>query len=276
MPIAPNNMYSPTRTLLMPGQGITRAEEPVKEQKRYPLIMTHPGFQRGLPDKEIRIVDEATGKWTGLLRYEGGRPARFAPVLVHDFDQEEGHKSQGYVPAQTATPADFAKFVQSPIPTEPHVAIQYPKWVLGRVVHNAEEEAEVLGVASAASGSSEAPAATPAASAEINTRDPALIGVEPAVLGLAIKEPAPVETKDERIARLKAELAELEGATDTRAAPVTAEGIALAVADEMKEVEATPVPDHAAARSMARSEAIKAGLAKRKAAKAAAAAGTAD
>lgn len=132
--------------LLEPGKGQYREPPPTAEHSRYPLHMDHPGFQPGVPDREIKVMDPQTGRPTGQLIYTGSKPIRYAPVLVHDADQEAGHAAQGYRPVGKSDPAAFAKAVASAAPPVlNYQPDEYPKWVNGQVANNLEEEAALLG-----------------------------------------------------------------------------------------------------------------------------------
>jgi hypothetical protein len=131
--------------LLEPGKGMYREPPPVKTFNEYPKHMKHPGFQPGVPDQEIKVIDPQTGKPTGRLIYTGGKSIRFPDVLVHDAQQEEYHKSQGYQTIGKSDAGAFARAVAdaSPMITN-YVPIQYPKWAGGKLVNNEQEEREAL------------------------------------------------------------------------------------------------------------------------------------
>lgn len=157
-------MLEPQRTLLTPGQGISRGETSPQEHQEYPKHMIHPGFKLGEVGQEIKSPH-------GFTFHVGGTAIRFGDVLAMNVDQEEQHRADGYT---TKGPADAAAFARAiavrSAPAEDYVAAAYPKWVaaLGRAVDSAEEEAEALGRAMPVS-SSEAASDVPAVSAELNT-----------------------------------------------------------------------------------------------------------
>jgi len=197
------------REMLVPGQGIVRDRGPTKEYSEFPKHMTHPGFQPGTGDKEHKVMDE-NGNPTGRVYYSGGRSIRFPPVLVHTEAQEEYHASQGYVTIGKSDAAAFARAVATAVPVpEEHKPIEYPKWSHGKMVNNADEEAEHLrdlGIdALGRPLASSEPPGDPVVNAEANTLE-----VWPAVSGAAAQPP--VATEEEEIAALEARLAALKAA----------------------------------------------------------------
>lgn len=133
------------RTMQKPGEGIVRPGGSATEHQRYPLHMRHPGFQPGIPDKEIKVVDE-NGRPTGQLLYRGSQPIRYPDVLVHDADTEARHAADGYRPLGKSDPAAFAKAVAAAVPVkDSYQPVEYPKWVNGKLFNSAEEEAAALG-----------------------------------------------------------------------------------------------------------------------------------
>lgn len=185
--------------LLEPGKGQYREAPPVTEHSRYPLHMEHPGFQPGIPDREIKVVDPATGRPTGQLIYTGSQPIRYAPVLVFDSDQEEGHAAQGYRPVGKSDPAAFAKAVATAAPPVlDYKPIEYPKWVFGKMVNDvAEEEARYIELNINKDGSPRV------VSSELN---PAEIKVDVEVNSLEVFPPS----EEDEIAALEAKLAALK------------------------------------------------------------------
>lgn len=209
------------RVMEPPGQGIVTPPAAIREHQEYPKHMRHPGYAPATIGEEVKSPH-------GFTYYRGGTAQRYPPVLVSSERDEQYHLAQGYETVGACTPEAFAKVVQLDTPTiEHHVAIEYPKWVQGKLVKSAEEEARVTG--QPVQASSEAATAVPVVNTEINTLEPA---------------PAPAESKEEKRARLLRELAELEE-------PAVAEPVATAT--------------EVAARKKAHAAKIKAGIAARKA-----------
>lgn len=276
------------RTMQRPGEGIVPPSQPTKEHERYPMRMTHQGFAPAVTGERIAVGDPDR---PAFVYNKPGTPMRYPHVLVHSEQDEEHHLALGYKSAGKCSPQEFTRLAQSNAPPiEFHVSVEYPKWVLGKLVKTAEEEAALTGVP--VGGSTAAPeinvdAHTPHETDAVAEVTP-LTEEDFEIATLEAKIAARRE-KTERIARLKLELAELEG----EAAPVVtlnaaavseplvmkdlvavvevsrdiAAAITQAVAAEA--AQADPPADDAAARKLARSAAIKAGLAKRKADRAA-------
>ena len=243
------------RTMQVPGQGIIPAGRPIVNHKEYPKHMAHPQFQPGKPGPEVKSPH-------GFTYHVGGTSIRFPPVLVRTPEQEEYHKSLGYETVGKSDPDAFNRAVGAgQIPDHvAYVPLEYPKWVQGKLVHSKEEELRL-------SGSSE-PAPEPAVNHEVAT-----LLDQP-----GIGDP-PVETTEEKRARLLRELAELDEPkpdlnftqnelTDTLTEyserfvkPVTKDlqKKAKAAKKARKQVVLT------AQQKTARSDAIKAGLARKKA-----------
>lgn len=128
------------RTMQVPGAGIIPAGRPTIDYKEYPKMMTHPQYRPGKPSPEVKSPHGFT--------YHGiGEPVRFAPVLVKTQQDEEYHASLGYVSQGKCDPAAFDRAVGAgQIPEQvAHKPLEYPKWVLGKLCANAEEEQKVLG-----------------------------------------------------------------------------------------------------------------------------------
>lgn len=252
----------------LPGAGIVRANSPAAQHSEYPKHMRHPAFQPGVADQEIKVINPETGKPTGGLAYVGGRAIRLPPVLAMDADQEEYHKSQGYVVVGKSDPAAFARAVRAAAPqAETHDPAQYPKWIaaLGRSVDSAEQEAELLGLSPPAS--SEEPSAEPAVSAEVKT----LLDCP----DLASADAARIDALEAKVGtilsgfdRLEAMLGRIAGTQAMSAAPEPPKPPATPAA-RRRTAPGRPTPQRSA-ESIARGEKIKAGIAKRKAAEEAA------
>lgn len=132
------------RVMQVPGQGIIPRGRPTIDYKEYPKMMTHPQFQPGKPSAEVKSPHGFT--------YHGiGTPVRFPPVLVKTPDDEAYHASLGYEGAVKCDPAAFDRAVgNGQIPDQVvYKAIEYPKWVLGKLVHSKEEEDKLTGAQAA-------------------------------------------------------------------------------------------------------------------------------
>lgn len=125
--------------LLAPGEGRYSQPASPAQHVEYPKHMVHPGYQPGTIGQEVKSPH-------GFSYYIGGTAIRFPPVLVMNADQEEMHAAQGYVSIGKSDPAAFARAAAAAVPVDPdHVPEPYPKWVAGRVVNSAAEEAVALG-----------------------------------------------------------------------------------------------------------------------------------
>lgn len=249
-------MIEQQRTMEVPGAGIVRDGGPTTQHSEYPKHMRHPGYQRGTPDKEIKVVDE-TGRPTGQLRYAGGTSIRLPPVLVLNESQEEFHKSQGYETVGKSDPAAFARLVADAEPVQDNYKpIEYPKWSHGKLVRDAAEEADHLaalgidkmGRPVESETMSEPVTGEPALETEANTLEvwPAVQG---AAAGAESTSPKEREPWEEEIVALKAKIAALEA---EKAPPVVTE-------PEQASASSTAPPE------MTRGEKIKAGIARKKA-----------
>ena len=220
------------RTLLEPGKGIVRSEQPVTEHAEYPLHMAHPGFRPGVVGPEVKSPH-------GFTYNLPGEAIRFPPVLVNSADQEAYHTSQGYQRIGKSDPAAFARAVALAAPqAETYVPVEYPKWVNGQIANSAEEEAEIRGALAthASTASSEPESGEPRADAEGNTP--------------IVPEMTPAEAEN---VRLKAELAEMRAMLEQLTAPV------------VPSAEPEPEAGTESPREPTQGEKIKTGGAKRKA-----------
>lgn len=183
------------RTMLRPGEGIVPPGQPTQQHQEYPKHMRHPGFAPAEVGDKVKFGDP---DGPGFVYHRGGKPARYPPVLVRGRDDEEYHLSQGYETIGSCTPEAFARLVQSTAPPiENHVAVEYPKWVGGKLVKSAEEEAALTGKTM----SPDAASAEPALNVEMN----ALEGVTTDHVDRVAARAA-----DEEIAALEAKLAALK------------------------------------------------------------------
>lgn len=109
--------------------------------QRYPMVMSHPNH---VPATTRRLDNGTPGMrgemWGGDVQ---GTPEKFPQVTVHNEDQEEYHRSQGYVSAGDATEFNVARNNLNPAGYDFQ---EYPKWIddgtpEGSTVNTAEEEA---------------------------------------------------------------------------------------------------------------------------------------
>lgn len=181
--------------LLVPGEGRTREPNPVAEHNEYPKHMVHPGFKPGVVGQ--KVVSEH-----GFSYHVGGEAIRFAPVLVTDESQEAYHASQGYQSIGKSDPAAFARAVAAAQPVSAtYVAQEYPKWVGGVLVKDAEEEAEQAG-GKPKEASSEPLIDEPATNADGASEEDEIAALEAKLAALKAKIGTPV-THDEAVAHLK-------------------------------------------------------------------------
>lgn len=213
------------RTMQRPGEGIVPALQPTQQHQEYPKHMRHAGFAPATTGEEIKSPH-------GFTYHKGGTPQRYPPVMVHNVMDEDHHKSLGYETVGTCSPESFARLVASNAPPiETHVAVEYPKWVNGKLVHTAEQEAALTG--RAIPTSSEA-AGAPSIDTEVNT-----LQVWPSAQGAAGTTPVARVSDDDEIAALEARLAELREKNAEKARRV--EELKAAIAAELAEEEADPV-----------------------------------
>lgn len=197
------------RTMQVPGAGIVPRGRPTTDFKEYPKMMTHPQYKPGKPSPPIKHP-------SGFTYHGIGEPIRFPPVLVKHKADEEYHASQGYVSQGKCDAAAFDRAVGAGrIPEQvAYKPLEYPKWVQGKLCQNKEE----------------------ADRWEAQCGNPA-----DAIMALTLPAAEPVpepETRAEKLARIKRELAELE--------------------------VAEPKQEQMDAKRKRQSDAIKAGLARRK------------
>src|SRR5579859_2074773 len=236
-------------------------------------MMTHPQYRPGKPSPEVKSPHGFT--------YHGiGEPVRFAPVLVKTQQDEEYHASLGYVSQGKCDPAAFDRAVGAgQIPEQvAHKPLEYPKWVLGKLCANAEEEQKVLGGPTMAQIVAED--AAPALNAEVapeQTADKAqIIALEAKVDKLAALLAKALRALDKMDDQPSAETVSLKSDVK-REYPSTFDRVAAAAQDEAARAEAKrraaskkakktrkPVV-RTAQQKRDHSEAIKAGLARRKA-----------
>jgi hypothetical protein len=116
---------------------IDRGEAPAPEFVEFPKMMTHPAFEPARPAEEVKLPG-------GSIQFVGGTNIRFPPMLVQNQDQQDYYEAQGYVSQGKSDAAAFARAqTQAPAPAN-YVPQEYPKWVGGKIVNDAEEEAQAL------------------------------------------------------------------------------------------------------------------------------------
>lgn len=276
-------MIEQNREMLQPGEGIVRDPGPQKQHEEFPRYMTHPAYRRGKPDKEYKVLNES-GQEIGK-RYMGGESIRFPPVLARSLADRDFHLSQGYVDNGKSDAAAFSRLVADAEPVqENYKPLEYPKYCFGKIVNDAaEEEARLIELNVNPDGSpreagSETPAAEPAIDAEVNTLDVfpgAQIAAVAALAGdpeseedeIAVLEAklAVLKAKKDRTAQLKAEIAQLEAEAEPAAEPAE---VTASADDIVQDAVAAEVAKEAP-RKMTRGEKIAAGIARKKAERAA-------
>jgi len=269
------------RTMQVPGAGIIPAGRPTIDYKEYPKMMTHPQYRPGKPSPEIKSPHGFT--------YHGiGEPVRFPPVLVKTKQDEEYHASLGYESQGKCDAAAFDRAVGAgQIPQEvAHKPLEYPKWVLGKLCANAEEEQKVLGGPTMAQIVAEN--TEPALSEELNSlSEPALNTAAPTSYGVKTLDQLRIEDLEAKVDKLvgldskvdklavlmeKAlgALEKMDGPPHDREYESTFHRVAAAAEAEVKQrtppakKKRKPVV-RTAQQKRDHSEAIKAGLARRKA-----------
>lgn len=268
-------MIEQNREMLQPGEGIVRDPGPQKQHEEFPRYMTHPAYRRGKPDQEIKVLNES-GQEVGK-RYMGGESIRFPPVLARTLADRDFHLSQGYVDNGKSDAAAFSRLVADAEPVqENYKPLEYPKYCFGKIVNDAaEEEARLIELnvnpdGSPRQSSSEAPAAEPEVNAEVNTLEvfPAAQIEAPAEEDeITALEARLVElrAKKARAVQLKAEIAQLEAEVEpgTQAKEDIIHGAELMDAVAAEAGQEAP-------RELTKGEKIRAGIARGKAARAAA------
>jgi hypothetical protein len=248
------------RTMEIPGAGIMRDGGPATQHEEFPRYMTHPGYRRGKPDKEIKVFNEA-GQEVGK-RYMGGESIRFPPVLARTAAQRDYHLSQGYEDNGKSDAAAFHRLVAEAQPVqENYIPIEYPKFVFGKIVDNAEEaEARLIELNINADGSPREAAPAPS--------EPSV--VEDIIADLAAETIEEPDGEEDEIAALEAKLAALKA---KKAEPVvTLNEAALTEPLVMKEPVtdvSAPADVTKAMKNATRVAKIKATMARKKAEKAA-------
>src|SRR5512146_1695166 len=97
-----------------------------EDYETYPLTMVHPGYS---PPKMVKEgIDTRTVS-----------PERLPPVTAGDENQREYYESLGYTTAGKVDPSAWVRAQANPAPPDYEPA-EYPKWVAGRLVENAEQE----------------------------------------------------------------------------------------------------------------------------------------
>ena len=91
------------------------------QHKEYPKTLVHPAYQPA-----INATD-----------YAAGSPVRFAPVIVHDADQEDQYKAKGYNIAGRSDAVAYERSIRAPEP-EAFEYNEWPKWVDGDLVEGPE------------------------------------------------------------------------------------------------------------------------------------------
>ncbi len=144
----------------------------------YPMMLVHPRHVPARP--ATREVHREGDKL--IDRTIPGGPEKHGPVIVHTLAQREQWEKQGYV-ARKADPEAFAKAKAAPYAPQAVDVREYPKWVGSRIVNSIEEECAITGEPL-----------------------PRKRRVAP---GVAL-EPISADRRDEMIAELQAQLAELQ------------------------------------------------------------------
>jgi hypothetical protein len=104
----------------------------MQEHQEYPKHMSHPHSRRATLEKLNPDQPDKRANWQGT-------PDMFPPVLVFNEDQEEEHRSRGYVTLGKSSPEAFAS--SSAVAAKPdYVPEEYPKWVNGVLINSADEE----------------------------------------------------------------------------------------------------------------------------------------
>lgn len=243
------------RTMQIPGEGIVPRGRPTIDYKEFPKMMTHPQFQPGKPSPETKSPHGFT--------YHGiGTPIRFPPVMVKTSQDEEYHKSLGYESQGKTDAAAFDRAVGAgQIPDQTiYKPLEYPKWVLGKLVHSMEEEVKLTGAH-----------ATPAVP-EVNTEVATLLDRPDLDMGGPVVNILEAPTKSLDQLRIEDLEAKVDRLTELLAMKLKAEN------PPFKPSQVTSVLDHQATKKarkpVVRTEqqkkdhaaAIKAGLARKKAA----------
>lgn len=133
---------------------------PAPVHVEYPLVLTHPNARKatctGRPGTEKR--DSMGRPIPGEFWSFDGTPDFMPPVTVNNYDQEQAHMALGYRRGGVSDVSAFSNLAcGASAKAEPPA--EYPKWVMGEIVQNAEEEAAALrGKATASPGVPASPA----------------------------------------------------------------------------------------------------------------------
>lgn len=259
------------RTMQVPGAGLIPNGRPTIDYKEYPKMMTHPQYRPGKPTPPMK--HEAGFTFHGI-----GEPIRFPPVLVKTQRDEEYHAAQGYLSQGKCDAAAFDRAVGAgKIPDATvYKVLEYPKWVLGKLCNDLAAENAWL----VQNGQDPVGVAADAAPPEINTEVATLLD-RPDLAQAEIKAAVIAEVaSDERLDRLEASVdhltellaGALKALTPKIMAPTKADiedGYELVKKLTAPRQKAAPAKKKAAAplnqeQKQARSEAIKAGMARRR------------
>lgn len=177
----------------------------------FPMVMSHPNH---VPATTRRVDNGTPGMrgemWAGDMQ---GTPEKFPPVTVHNEDQEEYHRSQGYVSAGDAEEFNVARNNLNP---SGYGFQEFPKWIddgtpEGATVNTADEEAALRSRLIARRGATTDPQPIPKVPDSVQTAGPTAEELAEFRQWKAAQEAAAassVETKTKRAARPKASYAE--------------------------------------------------------------------
>lgn len=265
------------RTMQVPGTGLIPRGRPTIDYKEFPKMMTHPAHQPGKPSEPIKHP-------SGFTYHGIGTPIRFPPVLVKTPDDEAYHASLGYVGQGKTDAAAFDRAVgNGQLPTvAAYVPLEYPKWVHGKLCNDLVEEQAYLLKIGLTSNELVTNANTPALDTEVKTLldRPDLSPKETQADSPWSKPPTMDQLRMEDLEKKVDHLTFLL-ATALKAQPMVAsEPVVVPEGPTREDIEAAHVifdfvkPPKKAARKMpvlspaqknSRSEAIKAGMARKRA-----------
>lgn len=125
------------------GAMVQQPPEPVAQEFReYPMVLVHPHARRaetiGVPGTEKR--DSLGRLIPGVFDQYRGTADFMPPVTVNNYDQEMFHRAQGYERGGNSSHEAFSRMTARGAGPTPEV-VEYPKWVDGVLVNDAEQEA---------------------------------------------------------------------------------------------------------------------------------------
>lgn len=122
------------------------SDSPAVHQE-YPITLAHPHYARAqsipIPGTGRKMPNGTPIPGSEDMR---GIPERYAPVTADSADDVEYYKAQGYEIVGHSDPSAYVRSMAAPL-AQTHEAVEYPKWVRGKLVNSKAEEKELLSAA---------------------------------------------------------------------------------------------------------------------------------